>query len=112
MHNIYFWEEIKDQLTQDELCSFEARWIVLHKQFQDVLATDQMQIKDLIILEILIKNGGELNALDINNKTILDVAKSYSDLTDVKALEFDKEIIDLLRKHGGKTAEELKAEGK
>ena len=54
LHNIYFWEEIKDQLTQDELCSFEARWIVLHKQFQDVLATDQMQIKDLIILEILI----------------------------------------------------------
>ena len=54
LHNIYFWNEIKDQLTQDELYSFEARWIALHKQFQDVLATDQMQIKDLIILEILI----------------------------------------------------------
>jgi len=54
LHNLYFWVEIKEQLTHSELSSFEARWVVLHKQFQDVLATDQMQIKDLIILEILI----------------------------------------------------------
>ena len=54
LHNIYFWHEIKQQLDAEELKSFEARWTVLHQQFQDVLATDQMQIKDLIILEILI----------------------------------------------------------
>lgn len=54
LHNLYFWSEIKEQLTYNELGGFEARWVVLHKQFQDVLATDQMQIKDLITLEILI----------------------------------------------------------
>ena len=54
LHSLYFWSEIKEQLTHNELGGFEARWVVLHKQFQDVLATDQMQIKDLIVLEILI----------------------------------------------------------
>ena len=54
LHNLYFWKEILTQLGLDELRSFEARWVALHHQFQDVLPTDQMQIKDLIILEILI----------------------------------------------------------
>jgi len=54
LHNIYFWHEIKQQLDTGELKSFEARWAALHQQFQDVLATDEMQIKDLIILELLI----------------------------------------------------------
>ena len=54
LHNLYFWEEIKQQLLSDELRGFEARWVALHHQFQDVLPTDQMQIKDLITLEILI----------------------------------------------------------
>ncbi len=54
LHTLYFWKEILTQLSLDELRSFEARWVALHHQFQDVLPTDQMQIKDLIILEILI----------------------------------------------------------
>ena len=63
LHNIYFWSEIKTQISLEELKSFEARWVALNKQFQDILPTDQMQMKDLIILEILInrvlteKNG-------------------------------------------------------
>jgi len=54
LHNLYFWDEIKQQLATEELKGFESRWVVLHQQFQDVLPTDQMQIKDLIVLEILI----------------------------------------------------------
>jgi len=54
LHNLYFWKEILTQLSTYELKSFEARWVALHQQFQDVLPTDQMQIKDLITLEILI----------------------------------------------------------
>lgn len=54
LHNMYFWGEVKEQLSSDELKGFEARWVVLNQQFQDVLPTDQMQMKDLITLEILI----------------------------------------------------------
>ena len=55
------------------------------------------------IAELLIAKGVNVNALILSGshqgKTPLDTADN-------------KEISDLLRKHGGKTAEELKAEGK
>ena len=54
------------------------------------------------IAELLIASGANVNANDEDGKTPLDYA-----------IEFNQtEIADLLRKHGGKTAEELKAEGK
>jgi len=49
--------------------------------------------------ELLIEVGADVNAKADNGKTPLDRAD-------------DKETADLLRKHGGKTAKELKAEGK
>jgi hypothetical protein len=49
-------------------------------------------------IELLIANGANVNAKDETGKTPLDSATS--------------ELTDLLRKHGGKTGEELKAEGK
>ena len=50
------------------------------------------------IAELLIAKGADVNEKDMYEKTPLDYA--------------DGEIADLLRKHGGKTGEELKAEGK
>jgi cytohesin len=50
------------------------------------------------IAELLIAKGADVNAKDEEGETPLDWA--------------DGEIADLLRKHGGKTGEELKAEGK
>jgi len=49
----------------------------------------------------LLKNA-DVNAKDVEGQTPLDWAEE----------EKYKEIADLLRKHGGKTGEELKAEGK
>ena len=51
-------------------------------------------------VELLIDKGADVNAKDAAGNTPLDL--SISKL----------EIADLLRKHGGKTGEELKAEGK
>ena len=69
LYNLYFWKEIKTQISTEELRSFESRWVVLNKQFQDILPTDQMQMKDLIILEILInrvltEKHGVLSTID------------------------------------------------
>ena len=54
------------------------------------------------IVELLIANGAELNAQSDGGNTPLDLA----------IMAGTPEVSDLLRKHGGKTGEELKAEGK
>ena len=52
------------------------------------------------VVELLIAKGADLNAKDTFSTTPLDYTKRHP------------EIADLLRKHGGKTGEELKVEGK
>ena len=54
------------------------------------------------IAELLIEKGADVNARGFLGMTPLNMA----------ADEGQKEIADILRKHGGKTSEELKAEGK
>ena len=50
-------------------------------------------------VELLIANGADVNVMNDDGETSLD-------------LTFETEIADLIRKHGGKTGAELKAEGK
>ncbi len=54
------------------------------------------------IVELLITSGANVNAMKTDGMTPLDMAH----------MNRRNEIVDLLRKHGGKTGEELKAEGK
>ena len=54
------------------------------------------------ISELLISEGANINTKNDDGETPLDLATLFN----------QSEIADLLRKHGGKTGEELKAEGK
>ena len=54
------------------------------------------------VVELLIANGADVNAKNRNGDTPLDSA--------IK--DKHTETADILRKHGGKTGEELKAKGK
>ena len=64
------------------------------------------------VAALLIDGGAELNAIGNDGETSLDVAETAyeRDTTEVKAAK--KVTADLLRRHGGKTRAELKAEGK
>ncbi len=64
----------------------------------DAVLGDQKEI-----VEFLIAQDADVNATGRTYQTPLDTALEASR---------NKEIADLLRKHGGKTGEELKAEGK
>ncbi|MDB4342064.1 ankyrin repeat domain-containing protein [bacterium] len=54
------------------------------------------------VVELLIANGADVNAKNRNGDTPLDYAITFK----------RTELADLFRKHGGKTGEELKTEGK
>ena len=58
------------------------------------------------VVELLIANGANVNAKNNWKGTPLDIATNPENPIDTA------ETADLLRKHGGKTGEELKAEGK
>ena len=59
------------------------------------------------IIELLIAKGADVNAKTNDEKTLLDMANDPN-----KRNKNKKFIADLLRKHGAKKGEELKAEGK
>ena len=60
------------------------------------------------IVEFLITKGANVNVFDRWKKTPLD----YATDSNSQDQDADEEIVDLLRKQGAKTGEELKAEGK
>ena len=62
--------------------------------------------------KMLIDSGALLNTVNIHGETPLDTALKDFKIDSQKAKSNKKETADLLRKHGGKTGEELKAEGK
>jgi ankyrin repeat protein len=62
--------------------------------------------------KILIDSGALLNTINIHGETPLDTALKDFKIDSQKAKSNKKELADLLRKQGGKTGEELKAEGK
>ena len=89
----------------------DARWTPLH------YAEGSKEVAELLIAkgaDVNAKNdGAEWNAKNKDGDTPLDVMQTEGDLLDTsKDKASKKEVADLLRKHGGKTGEELKAEGK
>ena len=62
------------------------------------------------IVELLIAEGADVNAKDDKGRTPLDLATRLTSWSHVRRKR--TETAALLRKHGGKTGEELKAKGK
>ena len=64
------------------------------------------------VVELLIAKGADINVLDDDGLAPMDMANYNNDSYTPNAEAAKREISDLLRKHGGKTSEELKSEGK
>ena len=64
------------------------------------------------IAALLIAKGADVNAKDFGGNTPLDGAEEVSEDDSPEDKAAKKETADLLRKHGGTTGAELKAEGK
>ena len=64
------------------------------------------------IVELLIAKGADVSAKDKFGCTPLDLAEEGREYDSPEDKAVKKETADLLRKHGAKTSEELKAEGK
>ncbi len=64
------------------------------------------------VAELLIGKGADVNAKAWGDATPLDGAEEVSEDGSPEDKAAKKETADLLRKHGGKTSEELEAEGK
>lgn len=54
LHKSNMWKQVKKQLIDDEVECFEEHWVALFGQFSqhDIMASDEMSIKDLILHEI------------------------------------------------------------
>jgi hypothetical protein len=55
LHTSYFWPAVRQQLLDHEVEYFEQQWVRYWDQFShsDVLATDEITMKDVIILDIM-----------------------------------------------------------
>lgn len=58
LHQKYFWNELRNQFNEEELVYFESSWIALMLQFkEDILSAEELQIKQLVTIEILINRS-------------------------------------------------------
>jgi ankyrin repeat protein len=81
-------------------------WTPLHEAAKRQMYTSSGQ-GHKEIAELLIAKGADVNVIDVNGKTPLDLAEEVSEDDSPEDKAVKKEIADLLRKHGGKTTEEL-----
>lgn len=92
LHASPLWVMVKRELMTDERAHFESEWVRLIRQFgsgTDILATDEISIKDLIILDIY---GSRAAAEIVNAKTQMEALQKQLD----KEREKDPAVRDMV----------------
>lgn len=93
-----YWPEIKQQFTPGEIKVFEQIWVKLWLQFTgDVLASEELQMKKYITLEIMKDRFGKQILIcikeieDINNKMQAERSKPTPDKDEIRYLSMQLE---------------------
>jgi hypothetical protein len=83
LQTLYFWDTVRGQLINDEQKYFEQQWCRFWDQFShnDVLATDEVMIKDAILLDIMSNRSLTFKASQLRRST---------ELSDLINAEYDK----------------------
>lgn len=107
----YFWEEIKEQFTEIEQMRFSDRWVQLSNQFGDsVVATDKMQMVDLIRYELLLarilkqekRMMEELEEVNMKISNLNALGPDDDDYNEVDIMNLRKLQIDLVAGSGAR----------
>lgn len=92
LHQKYYWGELLLQFTQEEIKYFESSWIALMLQFkEDVLPAEELQIKQLVTMEILINRS-----MKERRKHIEEIEKIQLQINEEYALDEDMRDINKL----------------
>ena len=85
LHNTPFWSEVRKGLVDDEEHYFELSWSHYMKQFSvtDILPTDELMIKDLVMLDIMCNRLLKERALGLKE------IESLMELLEKERAEFD-----------------------
>jgi len=94
LHSSYFWSEVRKGLRGSEVKYFEQAWALYNEQFgsaSDVLATDELMIKDLIMLDIFAERAKNeqtdaIRLIDELNKAIHAEEQVSDDVRDQASL--------------------------
>jgi hypothetical protein len=84
LRTLYFWSTVQGQLINDEQTYFEQQWCRFWEQFShnDVLATDEVMIKDAILLDIMANRALTFKASQLRRSTELsDLINEQYDLS-------------------------------
>ena len=110
------WVAVRNKMQAVELLIAEGADVNVKDKFNNTPMYRAAFAGQSEIVQVLIANGAGVNVEDAKGETPLDAAERIiEDTTDPHPLEYKaakKRTADLLRKHGAKTAEELKAEAK
>ena len=82
-----YYGELKEQFTADELKLFEYHWTKIIAQFgEDVIATEEIQVVDLIKLELLMNRSLKSNKSNVEQITALEAL-----ITEERAVDADQQ---------------------
>jgi hypothetical protein len=97
-----YYSELKAQFTSEELKLFEYHWTKIISQFgEDVIATEEIQVVDLIKLELLMNRSLKSNKTNVEQITVFEALLAEERAFDVdqqdgeKIFNLERQIVSL-----------------
>lgn len=102
LKNSFFYQNLKEQFTEDEIGFYLEEWGALCVQFEDIIATEKRQIDELIKAEVManriLRNVKIVEDEICNIQKEIDLLRAASDLdNDEDAQDRDNQLLTLVK---------------